>query len=372
MLSKKIAIIYIVLANTVLAFFYLFGPTILQLHSPLESRSKTKDDTTTALYRHVTTTQGIPDNVVDKVKGNPASIQKPSSRKALGWRNKFHWESKIDQHDYRVLINPRNKCKQSENITLLILVKTRVSSIRERNIIRETYGQGIVKYNVSATILFLLGRESTHTSSAQVDLQKEADLHGDILQEDFIDTYYNLTIKLIMGFKWASTSCSNAYFVMSTDDDCIVDVVNLVNDLESTTSPTFLSKFALAERAINWVPHRDPGDKWYTPREFYSADRWLPFPRGYGYVVSREVAHLLYQASQKIAPPAPWDDVYCGILLHSLGIEMQDIKVWFKTKRAHAPSRAPLKVQDHYVIGGNGNAMNMMNAWKAVENRYQK
>ncbi|XP_063970334.1 beta-1,3-galactosyltransferase 5-like [Lytechinus pictus] len=370
MVSKKRAIIYIVLANTVCTFFYLFGTTILHLDSPLETRSKKKDETTTALDRHVT--QSIPDNVGDNVKVNPATIQKPSSRKALGWRNEFHWESKIDQHDYRILINPRNKCKQSENITLLILVKTRVSSIKERNIIRETYGQGIVKYNVSATILFLLGRESKYNSIAQVDLQKEADLHGDILQEDFIDTYYNLTIKTIMGFQWASMSCSNTYFVMSTDDDCIVDVVNLANDLESNTSSTFLSNFALAERAINWVPHRDPGDKWYTPRELYSADRWLPFPRGYGYVVSRKVAHLLYQASQKIAPPAPWDDVYCGILLHSLGIEMQDIIVWFKTKHTHAPLRAPLKVQDHYVIGGNGNAMNMMNTWTAVENRYQK
>nr|XP_054767257.1 beta-1,3-galactosyltransferase 5-like [Lytechinus pictus] len=371
MLSKRRAIIYIVLANTVFIFFYLFGTTSLHLDSPLQSRSKKKYETTTALDRHATTTQSIPDNVDDKVKGNPATIQKPSSREALSWRKKIHWESKIDQHDYRILINPRNICKQSENITLLILVKTRVSSIEERNIIRETYGHGIVKYNVSATILFLLGRESTYNSIAQVDLQKEADLHGDILQEDFIDTYYNLTTKLIMGFKWASMSCSNTYFVMSTDDDCIVDIVNLANDLESNTSSTFLSNFALAERAINWFPHRDPGDKWYTPRELYSADRWLPFPRGYGYVVSREVAHLLYQASQKIAPPAPWDDVYCGILLHSLGIEMQDIIVWFKTKRAHAKLTAPLKVQDHYVIGGNGNTMNMMNTWTAVENRYQ-
>ncbi|XP_041460302.1 beta-1,3-galactosyltransferase 5-like [Lytechinus variegatus] len=370
MLSKRRTIIYIVLANTVCIFFYLFGTTILHRDSPLDTRSKRKDKTTTALERHVTTTQSIPDNVGDEV--NPAAIQTPSSGKELSWRNKFHWESKIDQHDYRILINPRNKCKQSENITLLILVKTRVSNIKERNIIRETYGQGIVKYNVSATILFLLGTESEYNSVAQVDLQKEADLHGDILQEDFIDTYYNLTIKTIMGFKWASMSCSNTYFVMSTDDDCIVDVVNLANDLESNTSSTFLSNFALAERAINWKPHRDPVSKWHTPRELFSGDTWLPFPRGYGYVVSREVAHLLYQASQKIAPPAPWDDVYCGILLHSLGIEMQDIIVWFKTKHTHAPSRAPLKVQDHYVIGGNGNTMIMMNVWTAVENRYQK
>nr|XP_054755654.1 beta-1,3-galactosyltransferase 5-like [Lytechinus pictus] len=360
MLPKRRILFYIVFISSVATFFYSFWKTFLHLDSTLQTLSKKRNETANALQRHVTTTQSIQDH---KVKVNSTTIQKPLPKEPSSWRNKFHWESKLDQHDYRILISPRNKCNHSEKITLLILVKTRVSSIKERNIIRETYGQGIVKYNVSATILFLLGRESKYNSTAQVDLQNEADIHGDILQEDFIDTYYNLTIKLIMGFKWASMSCSNTYYVMSTDDDCIVDVVNLVNDLEANTSSTFLSKFALAERAINWVPHRNPGDKWYTPREFFSGDTWLPFPRGYGYVVSRKVAHLLYQASQKIAPPAPWDDVYCGILLHSLGIEMRDIIVWFKNKHAS------LKAHGHYVTGLDGKATD---TWRAVEDRYQK
>ncbi|XP_041463867.1 beta-1,3-galactosyltransferase 1-like [Lytechinus variegatus] len=362
MLPKRRILFYIVFVSSVATFLYSFSNTFLHLDSTLQTLSKKRDETANALQRHVTTTQSIQYHTVNS-KVNSTTIQKPPPEEPPSWRNRFHWESKLDQHDYRILISPRNKCNQSEKITLLILVKTRVSSVKVRNIIRETYGQGIVKYNVSATILFLLGIESEYNVTAQVDLQNEADLHGDILQEDFIDTYYNLTIKLIMGFKWASTSCSNTYFVMSTDDDCIVDVVNLANDLEANTSSTFLSKFALAERAINWKTPRDPRSKWYTPRELFSGDTWLPFPRGYGYVVSRKVAHLLYQASQKIAPPAPWDDVYCGILLHSLGIEMEDIIVWFKNKHAS------LNVQGHYVTGLDENAVD---TWRAVENRYQK
>eukprot|EP00057_Strongylocentrotus_purpuratus_P004104 XP_003728019.1 PREDICTED: beta-1,3-galactosyltransferase 1-like [Strongylocentrotus purpuratus] len=287
--------------------------------------------------------------------------------KLLGWRQTVHWESKLDQHEYRYLINPENGCKKSENLTLVILVKTTVGSVKRRTIIRETYGKGVVKYNVSAKIVFLTGFSGEYNSTLQAQLQSEADIHGDILQEDFIDSYYNLTIKLIMAAKWASTFCNNSYYVMSIDDDVIVDIVNLVNDLEANT---FRSKFVLAEPAIDWEVHRDPGDKWYTPYQFYPEESWPPFPRGYAYIVSRDVAHDLYRASQKMAAPIPWDDVYCGMLLQTLGVEMRNIIPWFQTRHGHEKPIAPLKTQDHYVIWDSVQKP-PRNTWRAIEHRYK-
>ena len=253
-------------------------------------------------------------------------------------------------------------------MTLLILVKTRVSSVKQRNIIRETYGEGVVKYNVSAKIVFLTGISGEYNSTLQAQLHSEADIHGDILQEDFIDSYYNLTIKLIMAAKWASTFCNNSYYVMSTDDDVIVDIVNLVNDLEANT---FRSKFVLAEPAIGWKPQRDTQGKWYTPYEFYSEESYPPFPRGYAYIVSRDVAHDIYRASQKMAAPIPWDDVYCGMLLQTVGvIKMTDILPWFQARHGHEKPIAPLTAQDHYVIM-NAIKKPPMKTWRAVEHRYK-
>ena len=34
----------------------------------------------------------------------------------------------------------------------------------------------------------------------------EAEKYGDVLVEDFVDSYANLTLKTMMGLKWASRS----------------------------------------------------------------------------------------------------------------------------------------------------------------------
>eukprot|EP00057_Strongylocentrotus_purpuratus_P006705 XP_011661179.1 PREDICTED: beta-1,3-galactosyltransferase 1-like [Strongylocentrotus purpuratus] len=302
-----------------------------------------------------------------EVDNNKSLISNPPSdiQKLLGWRQNVQWEFKLNQHGYRYLIKPENGCKKSESITLLILVKTRVSGVKQRNVIRETYGAGVVKHNVSAKIIFLTGISGEYNSTLQAQLQSEADIHGDILQEDFIDSYYNLTIKLIMAAKWASTFCNNSNYVMSIDDDVTVDIVNLVSDLEANF---VRSKFVLAEPAIDWKVHRDPGDKWYTPYEFYSEESWPPFPRGYAYIVSRDVAHDIYRASQKTAAPIPWDDVYCVMLLQTVGVKMTDIISWFQTRHGHEKQVAPLEALDHYVILNKP----PIEAWRAiVEHRYE-
>ena len=40
----------------------------------------------------------------------------------------------------------------------------------------------------------------------------------------FQDIYYNLTLKTVMGLKWSSIYCSQAKYVMKTDDDIFVNV----------------------------------------------------------------------------------------------------------------------------------------------------
>ncbi|XP_063968172.1 beta-1,3-galactosyltransferase 1-like [Lytechinus pictus] len=281
----------------------------------------------------------------------------------LGWRRNINWESAVHLHEYRYLINPEDRCKNSRNITLLILIKTRTSSKKNRDFIRETYGEAVVRYNVSVRILFLTGL--TENSTVQSMLQQEADIHKDILQGHFQDTYHNLTVKLVIGFKWATTFCRNNNYVMSTDDDTLVDVVDLVNDLEVDASTVLPSKFVLAEPAVGWHPIRNSNSKWYTPPELYSAKSWPPFPRGYAYIVSRDVAEQLDRASQKIAPPVPWDDVYCGMLLKYLGLEMNDIRSWFKSRHGHKRRMHPLKAEDHYVTKMTSKAH-----WRAIEQRY--
>ena len=55
-------------------------------------------------------------------------------------------------------------------------------------------------------------------------LEEENGKHSDLVQGDFLDTYHNLSYKAIMGYLWVAEFCSQADFVVKTDDDLFVDL----------------------------------------------------------------------------------------------------------------------------------------------------
>ena len=64
-----------------------------------------------------------------------------------------------------------------------------------------------------------------------LQIVEEYRTHGDIIQEDFVDSYMNLTLKTIMGIKWAQNYCSKASFILKTDDDIFVNIPLLMENL---------------------------------------------------------------------------------------------------------------------------------------------
>lgn len=52
--------------------------------------------------------------------------------------------------------------------------------------------------------------------------------YGDIVQEDFVDSYRNLTHKAIMALRWVSQNCQNAKLILKADDDIFINIFKLV------------------------------------------------------------------------------------------------------------------------------------------------
>lgn len=57
----------------------------------------------------------------------------------------------------------------------------------------------------SVKIVFLIGQ--TLNNETQNKIYDESDTYRDIIQESFIDSYNNLTLKSIMMLKWVSNNC---------------------------------------------------------------------------------------------------------------------------------------------------------------------
>ena len=99
---------------------------------------------------------------------------------------------------------------------------------------------------------FFLGKPSDH--DMELLIEKEANLHKDILQVDMIDDYYQVAKKNALLFNWIDTRCSGVDFVLKFDDDVYVNIRNLATTIALQLSP--LSNSIYGRTANNLFPAR--------------------------------------------------------------------------------------------------------------------
>jgi hypothetical protein len=209
-----------------------------------------------------------------------------------------HEESGINSHDFKYLINPGYKVcgtNGGQGLILIAFVPIAVGNFAGRFFIRQTWAQAsfaeMMNFKVCTStnfnsvqfglrnkrvfskfkVVFMLG--NTVNSTLNKEVRFESEMYGDIVQEDFVDAYMNLTMKTIMGLKWVSTYCSNAKFAMKIDDDVVVNTAVVLHYLskvrEYVQDNTFLCK-QLVQKPVK----RDPTDKFYLSKERFFPDQY--------------------------------------------------------------------------------------------------
>ncbi|XP_038060531.1 beta-1,3-galactosyltransferase 1-like [Patiria miniata] len=227
----------------------------------------------------------------------------------------------INPHEYKLRMDEPQACYDAagtpEEVFLLVLIFTVHLHTQQRKAIRETWGSPREIKGKKVVTLFLLAQNQY--AYLQQRVEKESNKHHDLLQEDFQDTYNNLTLKTIMAMKWASTHCPHASYVMKTDDDSYVSYDNLVKHL--TRSPS--TNYAVGRLYPNAAPFRDPGHKWYMSKELYPGRVYLPYLSGAGYVISGELTGKIYEESLQTRY-LHLEDVFVAICLKSLKVQRRN------------------------------------------------
>ena len=118
----------------------------------------------------------------------------------------------------------------------------------ERKVIRETWLTPSYNNTGQARHAFPIGTTNNEILTSQV--KQEDDDFGDIIQFSFCESYRNLTLKTLMGFMWATEFCSNAHFIMKTDDDVYVNINGLIRTLLIHGSSLRTSVAGLCELGI--------------------------------------------------------------------------------------------------------------------------
>ncbi|XP_068126468.1 beta-1,3-galactosyltransferase 5 [Hyperolius riggenbachi] len=225
---------------------------------------------------------------------------------------------------------PEAHCKESPPF-LVLLVTTTHKQEEERMVIRDTWGKERLIHGKRVVTFFLLGSPADPSTDEDVSLPEEFNNYHDIIQKDFIDTYYNLTIKTLMGIDWVMNFCPQTTYIMKTDTDMFVNTIYLVELLLRKNQTTH---FFTGILKTNDSPIRHIFSKWYISKREFAGTKYPPFCSGTGYVFSVDVARRIYTISLSI-PFFKLEDVYIGMCLNKLKISLQELhtsEVFFASK----------------------------------------
>lgn len=238
-----------------------------------------------------------------------------------------------------VLMKPKHLCPPQTY--LMIVVCSSPPNFDQRIAVRETWG--LFNNTKSVKIYFLLGK--THNSTVQEFINMESDLYQDIVVENFVDTYNNLTIKTLMLLKLVKLECEDRVkFVMKVDDDTFVNMNNLFQALKNVKrKSTIFGKLICRSRPI-----RNYSEKWYMPYYMYSKLMYPNYLSGIAYVMTADIAVKLFETALTI-PLLYLEDVYVtGLCARAAGIIPEMNNEFNNYKIKFNPCKYKQLIASHY------------------------
>ncbi|TKS86034.1 N-acetyllactosaminide beta-1,3-N-acetylglucosaminyltransferase 2 [Collichthys lucidus] len=218
---------------------------------------------------------------------------------------------------YPIMTDQPDVCKESP--FLLLAVKSLAPHFDRRQAIRQSWGRAGVIANQTVVTIFLLGNATAgdHHPDLSEMLRYESIRHKDLIQWDYRDSFFNLTVKEVLFLEWIQTRCPGARFIFKGDDDVFVNTYRILDFLKGLSEPKARDLF-VGDVITNAGPHRDKKVKYFIPESMYIGT-YPPYAGGGGYLYSGDIAARLHNASQHVAL-YPIDDVYTGMCLRKLGL----------------------------------------------------
>uniref|UniRef100_A0AAY5JYX0 Hexosyltransferase n=2 Tax=Esox lucius TaxID=8010 RepID=A0AAY5JYX0_ESOLU len=206
------------------------------------------------------------------------------------------------------------------DLFLLLAIKSTAIQVDRRIALRSTWGKRGYIEGKRVKLLFLVGKSSDRIQeySLQQLLEWESRQFGDILQWNFKDTFFNLTLKEVHFLDWFSLECKWAQYVFKGDDDVFVHTSNLLEYVKDHNPSEHLFAGDIIPKAY---PIRQKHLKYFIPKEMYPDKEYPPYAGGGGYLMSRKTVLSLGVAASSM-DLFPIDDVYVGMCLLNINITL--------------------------------------------------
>jgi len=184
------------------------------------------------------------------------------------YNNKHH-----RRNEFKFKLNPNlSICRPFLNKSILFIAFVTLAPhhFEKRQDIRSTWGKAKV-FGSDFRLIFTIGLSKNKTINKMT--AKEFAIHKDLLQIDnFTDSYYNLTTKIMTSLKWIRDYCPNAKYILRLNDDVIVNTPRLIEHFKSFKTYQANNIYGMA--FYNSGPIREKGHKFYVSKRVYPKSRY--------------------------------------------------------------------------------------------------
>ncbi|XP_077441313.1 N-acetyllactosaminide beta-1,3-N-acetylglucosaminyltransferase 3-like [Vanacampus margaritifer] len=242
---------------------------------------------------------------------------------------------------FPMLLDLPHKCggvDQSGDVFLLLVIKSSPVNYERREVLRKTWAKERLHNGVWIRRVFLSGTTSHGFEKIRLNklLRAEQREYQDVLQWDFADSFFNLTLKQVLFLEWMERNCPNARFLFNGDDDVFANTDNMVEFLQSLKDNDGGKHLFTGHLIYNVGPIRSPGSKYYVPVQVHESNLYPSYCGGGGFLLSGYTASVIHKMSPSITI-LPIDDVYLGMCLAKAGLEPSS-HMGVKTAGLHIPA----------------------------------
>ncbi|XP_061593187.1 N-acetyllactosaminide beta-1,3-N-acetylglucosaminyltransferase 3-like isoform X2 [Cololabis saira] len=225
---------------------------------------------------------------------------------------------------FPMLLDTPGKCggaDRSGDVFLLLVVKSSPGNYDRREVLRKTWAAERLHNGVWIRRVFISGTSGAGFQKERLNklLEMEQREYSDILQWDFSDTFYNLTLKQILFLEWMERNCPNARFLLNGDDDVLSNTDNMVTYLQSLRDNVGSKHLFTGHIIPNAKVIRFSSSKYYVPVQVQESESYPPYCGGGGFLLSGYTAMVIYRMSWDVLFH-PIDDVYMGMCLAKAGL----------------------------------------------------
>ncbi|XP_013065453.2 beta-1,3-galactosyltransferase 1-like [Biomphalaria glabrata] len=230
--------------------------------------------------------------------------------------------------NFTFLIKGDNVCEKVQPF-LLIVIPSVVAHKDRRDAIRRTWLRASEsnywpRVNIRTTVrhVFVFGYRNHSLKEDLRDLQQESYVNNDIVMVKFVDTYRNLTLKMLSAFTWMQQYCGQTQFLLKVDEDTFINVPLMIELLRRVHTAEKDMGLVIGHRHENNRPNvvRDTGNRWEVDTSEYPLTHYPRYLVGPSYAVSRSAVGMILAASRSLRLIAPEDAFITGIAAKSSGV----------------------------------------------------